>query len=504
MNKKEITEIKENLIQSTDIFNLLANLYFICATEFTTIYNLIQNEDDYKERFGKYFHNFKHEMLDISLDFFDSNLLSMKHLLRKMNVSNAEDFLISLWAFLRAIDLIASDEANYLKTFKTIRCRTSNYFGSKEFILLFKPKNLIFDTIKSKIPEGKIKIGFNIGQRIEDHLQKLIIYEENLSRKIEIQTIDPLVNELLLEQGENLAFAVAPISYDFNYAFKPFNSSQGVPYVFDEIRNWEKIARLIDSVLKKCILEDIHIVVFPELSIDEKLRAYVSNWLKNNNKGKKIIMVVAGSYHVLKENQKDKYENSSIVYRFDGKKLWEQKKMNQFQMDENDLKKFKSSSEKGFKELRRLIKKSSSKSWEKIDISNKLIIYDSSIGRMAVTICLDYFVKEKEKLLIEPHVNLIFVPSMSRSLRRMNISNLDYGTFGLGSIFCANSCWVISGGEKNNFRSKNASYIYIPKREGLIRSDCQGKCDCQNCNFTFFRITQVFENNLQRGNFMIP
>jgi hypothetical protein len=233
MDRKEITEIKENLIQSTDIFNLLANLYFICATEFTTIYNLIQNEDDYKKKFDEYLNIYKYEMSDISLDIFDSDLSLIKDLLRKREVSNAKDFLICLWALLRAIDLIVSNEAIYLKTFKPIICRTSNYFGSKEFILLFKPKNLIFDTIKSKIPGGKIKIGFNIGQRIEDHLQKLILYEESLSRKIEIQTIDPLVNELLLEQSENLAIAVVPISCNFNYAFKPFNSSQGVPYVFD-------------------------------------------------------------------------------------------------------------------------------------------------------------------------------------------------------------------------------------------------------------------------------
>lgn len=174
------------------------------------------------------------------------------------------------------------------------------------------------------------------------------------------------------------------------------------------------------------------------------------------------------------------------------------------EMDESDLKKLKSSKEKGFEKFRELLENSSRKSWEKIDISNKLTIYDSAIGRMAITICLDYFVKEKEKLLIEPHVNLIFVPSMSRSLRRMNISNLDYGTFGMGSIFCANSCWVISGGEKNNFKSKNASYIYIPKIEGLTKSDCQGKCDCQNCNFTIFRITQVSEkNSLQTGSSML-
>jgi hypothetical protein len=165
MNRKEISGIKKNLLQSADIFNLLANLYFICATEFTTIYNLLQNEDDYKEKFVENLHSYKQEMLDTAPDIFDADFLKTMRLLKKLNTLNVNDFLIHLWAFLRAIDLIASDEAIYLRTFRTIKCRTSNYFGLKEFLLLFKPKNLIFDTIKSNIPEGKIKIGFNIGQR---------------------------------------------------------------------------------------------------------------------------------------------------------------------------------------------------------------------------------------------------------------------------------------------------------------------------------------------------
>ncbi len=490
MDIEKVPGIKENLLRSENIFNLIANLYYLCATEFVTIYNLLQ-DDQHKSKFLNYFHNYKQELLEKCDDLLGSDYEEIIGVLRRLDDFKGEEFLIGLWAYLKSIDFIFSGDRVYLDTITPVRCRTSDYFGAREFLLFFKPNNLIFETIKDKSPEGKLKIGFNIGQRIEDHLQKLILYEENLSRKIEFRKIDPLVNELLLEKSEKLAFAIAPIFYDFDYSFKSFNSSRGVPYVFGEIKNKETIARAIDHVLNKCIKKNVNVVVFPELTIDEELRDYISNWLKLNNIKKKIIMVVAGSYHVLKDGKKNRYENICTVYRFDGKKLWEQKKMNQFQLDEDDIKKLLFSELKGFRSFKELFGASDTKGWEKIQISNTLKIYDSSIGRMAVAICLDYFVKEKEKLLIEPNVNIIFVPAMSWSLKRMDISNFDFGTFGLASIFCANSCWIITGGEKGKFDKANSSYIYIPQKGGLKHMGCRAKYDCFNCSIKIFRVSQI-------------
>ena len=490
-----ITEIKENLIKSEDIFNLLANLYYVCSTEFTSIYNLMRNNDNYRKKFLYFFHNYNQEFLEICDDIFVADFRKITDILSKVRTSGKNIFLLNIWAYLRSIDLITYSDSIYLNTMKDIRCKVSDCFGIKEFLLLFKPKNLIFNTIKNKFPEGKLKIGFDIGQRIEDHLQNLIFYEELLSRKIDIKSIDPLVNQLLLEKSENLSFAVAPISFDFGYSFKSFKSLHGVPYVFDRIENWKEISTVIGAVLKKCVKEDVNVIVFPELTINKELRNYISNWLYDNNKKKIIIMVVAGSYHKIK--YKNKYENSSIVYRFDGKKLWEQHKMNQFQLDEEDIKRLISSKLKGLQNFKKMFHRSDKKGWERIEISNKLVIYDTVIGRMAITICLDYFVREKEKLLIEPNVNLIFVPAMSATLKKMDVANFDLGTFGLASIFCANSCWVITGGEKNKFNRDNSSYIYIPQRNGLQRLNCVIDSNCINCNFKVFRISKnLYDDNL--------
>ncbi|UCH93893.1 MAG: hypothetical protein JSV88_27000, partial [Candidatus Aminicenantes bacterium] len=477
----------------------LANLYFLCASEFVNINNLLQ-EDDSKLMFQHCLIKYKCELLDVvDGDIFTTDIPKITGILENVIDSEVNQFLVNVWSYLKAIDRMVSDDTIYLNRMRPIWCKTSKKFDSKEFRLLFKTKNLIFGAIKdravkNKLSRGKIKTGFDIGQRIADHLEKMIFYSEDLTRKIAIKSIDNTVDELLLAQGKNLAFAVAPIYYDFEYSFRRYKSFQGVPYVFEEIKNRKKIEEIITYILKKCIEEDVHIVVFPELAIDVKLRDHIANWLKRNNEEKKIIMVVAGSYHILKNRRKKQYENSCIVYRFDGQELWEQKKMNRFQLDQDDMNKIRNSNQKAFKDFKQLFKPPDKNGWEKIEISDTLVINESSIGRMAVTICLDYFVREKDKLLIESQINLVFLPSMSPSLKRMDISNIDLSTYAQTSVFCCNSCWIVTGAEKCNFNRDHSSFIYIPQKNGLMHMDCEAKCDCLKCNLKIFRISQISGN----------
>jgi hypothetical protein len=483
-------EIKENIINSTDIFNLLANLYMLCSTRFAVIYAFVKNNQEYGAEFRDYLLRYKLELLEIGDSIFSADVLSIVSVIKDLKEYDEAEFLVGIWAYFRAIDLFVSDEKVFLNTLTPRRCKASAYFGEKEFLLLFKPRNLIFDSIKENAPGDEIKTGFDIGQRIEDHLHNLIFYEEHLGRKIKIEKMDSIVDELLSNQGKNLAFAVAPLHLDYRYSFKAFGHEDGVPYVFSDINNKATIGDAVHYVLGECLEKDVHIVVFPELSIDRELRQSISDWLRLNNSNKTIIFVVAGSWHTATDEAGEIYKNSSIVFRFDGEVLWEQEKMNQFQLDEKDIKRLRASSLSGFEEFKKLFKSSDKKGWEKIVISNPLAIYDSVIGRMAITICLDYFVREKNKLLVEPNVNIIFVPTMSFTLDRMERTNFEMGAFGLASVFCANSCWIITGGEIDEFKDVHSSYIYVPQKGGMMQMPCSG--DCFKCGLKIFRVSEIF------------
>jgi hypothetical protein len=342
----------------------------------------------------------------------------------------------------------------------------------------------------------------------------LIFYEEHPSRKIKIQRIDPVVDGLLVAQGKDLAFAVAPICCDFRYLFDPFrelDEPHEVYYIFNQIENQEEIDKIISRILETCLRENVGIIVFPELAINGYLRRYISHWLEKYNTDRKIIMVIAGSYHFPIDGIEDEFENTSIVYRYDGKPLmvgagaglekWEQIKMNRFLLNEKDIEFLLNPATKGFEEFKKIFRPGDKKAGEKIHISNTLNIIDSSIGRMGICICLDYFVKESSKLLVDPHVNLIFVPAMSISLTRMEKTDFDMGTWGMASVFCANSCWIISGGDianlreilkrmkKNKKKKRLLSYIYVPKIGGMWELDCQKK-SCEQCKPLIYRISK--------------
>ncbi len=471
---------------------MIANLYVFCSSVFKETFNLIQH--NHEEIFLVYYEQYKRELRSVSDDIFDPDDFSkIIGILEKVNDSKRDEFLISIWAYLKSIDWMVPDEKIF---FNTKNCQSSDYFDSHKYLLLFKPRNLIFETIKEKFFEDKIKNGSDIGQRIGDHLQNLILYD-NLSPYIEIKAINRNIDQLLLDKGTDLAFRVAPIHYDFEYSFlkvKEEGDRDGVPYIFGEIKNRKKISTAILNVLEKCKKEDVHIVVFPELSIDEELRNDISEWLREKNTEKTIIMVVAGSYHIY-DKKRDRYENKSIVFGYDGVPLWEQKKMNRVELDENDINGFLKSTKKGFKDFKKLFTENDKKGWEDIEGDNVLIIHDSSIGRMAITICIDYFVKEKVKLLIEPNVNMIFVPSMSPTLDKFVNSNFDLGTYARASVFCANSCWVITGGEceGDEIKYEDSSYIYIPIRNGRVHMNCSSKCNCLKCNPLVFRVSEIQE-----------
>lgn len=322
MEVKGCCELKKDLINSKDIFNLLANLYIVCSGRFTSIHNLTSNYGSCRSKFRDYQRRYMVELRQIlgkTDDFFSADFPQIIHAIETMTDTGEEDFLIAIWAYFSAIDLALAGDRIYLNTFNSILCKASDCFGAKEYRLIFKPKNLIFSTIKDKLSqEDQVKTGIDIGQRIEDRLQNLIFFDSPLARKIEIKKIEPVINQLLLDQGTNLAFAVAPVYCNYQYSFKQFDMlDEGVPFIFKSIENRATIARHIDYVLNRCLEKDVHILIFSELAVDEELRRHISDWLRLNNSNKNIIMVTAGSWHILTDEKRESYVNRSVVFGFD-------------------------------------------------------------------------------------------------------------------------------------------------------------------------------------------
>jgi hypothetical protein len=153
MEVRGCNELKTNLINSTDIFNLLANLYVLCAGRFTLIYNLTRNDGSYSVKFREDQRRYKIDLLQIlekADDIFSADFSRIIHTIEMIREDDEKEFLVAIWAYFSAIDLSLSDDRIYLNTYTSIPCRASKYFGAKEYRLLFKPRNLIFTAIKDE------------------------------------------------------------------------------------------------------------------------------------------------------------------------------------------------------------------------------------------------------------------------------------------------------------------------------------------------------------------
>jgi predicted amidohydrolase len=491
VNEVNHTLEKEQILRSTDILNLLGNLYVLCAREFTGIYNHIQNNREGCLDFFTIYQAFQEEIRQICEEqgTFDVFKLEIKGILDKLpeNCNGAQSFPVTAWALLKALDISMGEAPHHLSAMDSVMiCKASPALGNHRFRLLFKPENLIWEMLQEA--DIMIRTGDNIGIRIEDHLKKLIFYREDLTRRIKINRLNKKVDIPLAQRETELAIAISPICCSFDYSFESFRSNGTVPYVFSGINNKEKIKPFIDRALNQCLDENVAIVVFPELTIDSNLRKYIADWLRLNNSEQRILMVIAGSFHfpVNGENGTDgKYVNSSVAFAYDGQELWKQEKMHPFKLTEQEIKKMFENSKNGrFKEM---FNKDDTEGRERIEISDTLEVIESSIGRMATLICLDLIVKEKGLLVVNPGINMIFAPTMSRTLSRMVGAAREFGTNQQASVFCANSCWVISGGRLENVDNKNTGFIYTPKSRGFEKIDCNRK-DCAKCRLHYIRV----------------
>lgn len=470
--------VNEEMLKSSNIFNLLANLFVFCETRFTDIFNLIRNRERFNQKFHKYRFKFFNKLVETP-DIFTAAFPGILDLYREVKTGDEKKFLVKTWAFLKALDAKAGGGANFfISSLKDrIECPSSPAFGGVNFLLLFKPKNFILKTIRGKKPGEALREPRQVGQRIHDFLDQFIFYREELGRKIEINRLNPEVDQLLALAGEDLAFAVSPIAYNYDYSFRTFPMTNGTPFIFSDIDNSEQIGQLLIRSLKRFRDERIHIVVFPELSLDGPLREKTAQWLKNHNHGPAILMVVAGSYHFPAPGEPDCYENKSIILGYDGRVLWEQAKMNQFQFSKQDIEKLHSG--EGFSKFKKVIPANAEDAWEKIEISDLLRIYDSSIGRFAAQICLDFIVRDIDPLLINSGVNIVLAPTMSPTLGHMRESARRLGIFGHTTLICANSCWMLTGGTPQPIKAGNTGFIYFPQKNSIRENeDCQINCDC--------------------------
>lgn len=157
------------------------------------------------------------------------------------------------------------------------------------------------------------------------------------------------------------------------------------------------------TVLKTANDAGIHILLLPELMIDQRLLQFIRAWLrKHYSKDQNLLLIVAGSRHY---PQGKDYWNYCTVLLGNGQDAWEQKKCEPFFLTDN-------------REVEKLAPNCAHASlFEPSKFSHRVVVRDTHVTRIATPICLDYISDWNDSLWAKLAADLYLVPAMSPNLR---------------------------------------------------------------------------------------
>jgi predicted amidohydrolase len=289
--------------------------------------------------------------------------------------------------------------------------------------------------------EGRLIRGYaETGTRVENKLQNLTVsFPQRNGYTAEMVRL----NDHLLAQFEDRS---SP-----EFGIVPFRAQDDVPaievthripdggaFFTARVRDDEETEARLHAVIERAAQAGLDILVFPELSLTEQLLGQLRDRLATQT-GDFPKLVVAGTLF-------DGRRNVCHVLGPDGRTLWQQPKMNRFQILPDEL-----------PDAPQPIPERGGE--EDIDISERTIrIADLPFGRVAVLVCLDFILPETYSVLANMQVNCIIVPAMTPTTRRFEtLAWAHAAASGATTIVCsAPNCPA--------FSSDARSFVYTPVR----------------------------------------
>ncbi|AQR63997.1 hypothetical protein BXU06_02170 [Aquaspirillum sp. LM1] len=176
----------------------------------------------------------------------------------------------------------------------------------------------------------------------------------------------------------------------------------------------------LKSILSTAWDAGAHVLLLPELVVDDDLLQHCKDWLATENlREPRLRLVVAGSRHC---HEGDNFANRCTVLGAAGDVLWEQDKRSHFVIDQQDA-------------LQALFPGSDmAKVFEPTSLGKTITVAETEIGRLLTPICLDYI---EGDLWTKLGADMYLVPAMSGNLSRfVDQAKTMGGRHGAASFVC--------------------------------------------------------------------
>ncbi len=441
--------LKNLLKPSKKPITLFLELYILLEPNFGAISNPYFNSAAYQVKCRKLSDFFLRELLSlrgaaISQPFIDKAV---------QKINSLDDTNLACLAMFAALgDYLATAQMGTLK-----RLPPQKIGG---YILTPKPPNPIHQSLAAPMREN---YGTGI-KNLSDIFDNITITRETrcnihvIRNKLLERTSRYL--EKALERG--IKIAVTPFTQTLELESEPIagNWPEGNPSPFglkkianfDATRDW-----LEKQILTPCLENEVTILVLPELAVDNDLLGFIKKWLNNKNRKAMekrkpgLLMTVAGSFHV--EKQKKRF-NMSRILDHNGEELWAQDKMKRFAFDKKDI--------ESLPFLKGLCT-SPAGGHEAIEETNTLCMADTPLGRICVSLCIDFFHRDHIDTYIASGCNVFLVPAMTPGTIRFKEMSSMMARNNLAATFFSNN-GAITGKKATDINEKNASFYLLPGR----------------------------------------
>lgn len=232
--------------------------------------------------------------------------------------------------------------------------------------------------------------------------------------------------------------------------------------VMDQTAYYDKVIKAVKEILK----QNPDIIILPELFAPEDLQRKILDVVKdekrrlqNQNQNLNTFLVLPGSFHFFEGG---KIYNRSLISTGNGQILFEVNKMNKFKILRNDknegaLECFKD--KEGIEKI----------SFEKREIQ----LIETPIGRIGIFICVDLLNFNIEEILIDRHVDLIFVmtmtprPASGKFLRKMQ----ELGERNHSTVIICNNLGTENISEDEVKKGAYRIVAYFPGLKGSYQSN---------------------------------
>jgi len=359
------------------------------------------------------------------------------------------DSVLSCWALLEVLDEMS---AKFSQSGVSISQRLKCYNG-EGYVVALRLRSPFRKEYERRKEAG---YGFRGAKEFEselsDQLQHIVVTQAPAGYHIRFLSVERKLERRLRELERELTVGVFSLGRDIEYDFKGQSVSESqTNYIFDNIINSDEVNEQLKNILRFATSWRVHIIVLPELTVDQSGREIISEFLMSQSRNPVIMLVIAGSYHV--KSEAGEYVNEAVVFGYDGKCVrgregtienlqyveWRQQKANAFNLIAKDIKNLRTAQNSVLQRLSKILPDGTTESYEMITELREIILMDTPLGRMAVAICRDFIASNFFECLRDCRVDMVFVPAMTSTLNEFEKRCQDLGRSNQAAVFIANS-----------------------------------------------------------------